>query len=743
MRLVSPARERALAALGVRTVRDLLAHYPRRYIDLSAVETVATARIGSSCTIEGVVHDVKLKRPRPKLSLVEIGLVDRTGVLIVTAFRQPWLADRLKAGMRVAVAGKVEFNYGFKRMTNPFLEVVEEPLATGANGAGSAAGVAGGAGAPAGAAAGGGSSQGGGQTVGKIIPVHPATEKLSTAWIRRLVANALEHVRGMYDPLPVSLREHRRLMSRHSALSCIHFPRTMDEMMQAKERLAYEELLMLELFLMAEAAARACGRAAVRHVTNGGHVRALAAALPFRLTPEQEAARDDMLGELASDHIANHLILGDVGTGKTVVAAFALAAAADTGGQAFLMAPTEVLARQHAESLGPLFEAAGVTCALLTGSTSPSERAGIVQLFSSGDIDVLIGTHALLEPDVAPDNLTLVVIDEQQRFGVEQRARLLKKGEAPDAVYLTATPIPRSLALALFGDLTLSYIRHRPHDAARRTTKVYAKQQRGRAYDAAKAALARGEQVYVVCPLVGKGSDERNAKSAAYSRDGEDAEETLHPAVSIEGDADFGDDDVAAATQEARMLQQSVFSDFTVALLHGKMPAAEKQQVMNRFRTGEVQVLVATTVIEVGVDVPNATVMIVEDADRFGLSQLHQLRGRVGRGEKSGEVYLVSASKTDAALARLQAMESTDDGFELAAFDLSLRREGDILGNRQSGASVLRLVNVVRDKDIIEAAHADARAMLAQDPGLEAPEHRALAREMRLLFKNERAKTGG
>ena len=710
VRLVSPARARALAALGIHTVRDLVAHYPRRYIDLSSKETVASARIGEQCTIEGAIHDIKLKRPRPKLALVEIGLVDETGVLMVTAFRQPWLMDSLKAGMRIAVAGKLEFDYGFKRMTNPFIEVV---------------------------------GQGVGGAAGMIIPVHPATEKVSTAWMRRLVGNALAQTCGAHDPLPLSLRAKYRLMSRQTALSCIHFPQAMGEAAEARRRLAYEELLMLELFLMREAAARTAGRQPVQHVTDGPRVRALAAALPFALTDEQAAARDDVLREMAAPHAANHLILGDVGTGKTVVAAFALAAAADSGGQAFLMAPTEVLARQHAASLGPLFEAAGVAYGVLTGSTAPGERAAVLERFADGAADVLIGTHALLEDDVSPANLTLAVIDEQQRFGVEQRSCLLGKGAAPDALFLTATPIPRSLALALFGDLTLSYLKHRPHDRARRTTKVYAKQQRGHAYDAALAALARGEQVYVVCPLVGKDAGERDAKAVHGRSVEEDADEALHPAVSIEDDADLAGDDVAAATREAQMLQQSTFVDYTVELLHGKMGSAEKKQVMERFRSGETQVLVATTVIEVGVDVPNATVMIVEDADRFGLSQLHQLRGRVGRGEKPGAAFLISASKSDAALARLQAMETTDDGFELAAFDLSLRREGDILGNRQSGASVLKLVNVVRDGRIIEAAHADARAIVAADPQLEAPEHRALAREMRIVFEGERAQAGG
>ena len=710
VRLVSPARARALEALGVRTVRDLVTHFPRRYIDLSRRETVASAAIGEQCTVEGTVHEIKLKRPKPKLPLVEITLVDGTGTLMVTAFRQPWLMDQVRAGMRIAVAGKLEFNYGFKRMTNPYLEALD-----GAEGA----------------------------AAGMVIPVHPATEKLSAAWVRRLVGNALAHVAGLHDPLPLELRAKYRLMSRGAALASIHFPRSMDEAAEARRRLVYEELLFLELMLMEEGRERAAGREPVRHVTDGPRLAALAAALPWELTDEQEAARDDILAALAAPATANHLLLGDVGTGKTVVAAHALAAAADTGGQALLMAPTEVLARQHGKSLGPLFDQAGISWGVLTGSTPPVEREALLARVAAGEVDVLVGTHALLEDDVRPKRCTLAVIDEQQRFGVDQRAKLLAKGEAPDALYLTATPIPRSLALALFGNLTLSYIRHRPHDTSARTTKVVSKQERGRAYDAALAALARGEQVYVVCPLVGASTEERDALAGKRAAREGDEDEYAYAAISIEDDADLDGGNVAAAEREAAFLQQKTFVDWEVELLHGRLPAAEKQDVMARFRAGETQVLVATTVIEVGVDVSNATVMIVEDADRFGLSQLHQLRGRVGRGSKPGEVYLVSASRTDAALRRLAAMETTDDGYELAAYDLSLRREGDILGNRQHGASALKLVNVVRDGKVIEAAHADARALLEEDPRLEAPAHRALGREARLAFKRAGEVQGG
>ena len=312
-------------------------------------------------------------------------------------------------------------------------------------------------------------------------------------------------------------------MSRNAALRAIHFPRTMPEADEARRRLVYEELLYLELFLMQEGAARSAGFTPHAHVVDGPRLSAFASSLPFELTGEQQRARDEILSALAAPTVANHMLLGDVGTGKTVVAGHALAAAADSEGQAMLLAPTEVLARQHMEGLGERLEGAGVRVALLTGSTPSGERAAIVEGFASGEVDVLIGTHALLSDDVVPRNLTLAVIDEQQRFGVDQRAKLLEKGEAPDALYLTATPIPRTLALALYGNLTLSYIKHRPHDSARRTTRVLSREQQGDAFEAAREALGRGEQVFVVCPLVGKDAEDRDAKAAGRAREADAA----------------------------------------------------------------------------------------------------------------------------------------------------------------------------------------------------------------------------
>lgn len=707
---VSAGRAKLLGKLGVRSVRDFLTHFPRRYLDLTQVATAAGAPIGARCTVYGRIHEVKLKRPRYNLPIVEISLVDETGIIILSVFHQPWLKDKLHAGDVLMAAGKIEFNYGFKRMTNPFLEVVE---VTGPH-----------------------------SLEGRIVPVHRATEKLPPATLRALEESALEATKGLLDPLPLALRLQRGLVSRGAALRAIHFPKTMGEVKTAMRRLAYEELLFLQLYMMQDSQKRACGVCPVQHVVDGRRVHELDAHVPYRLTDEQLAARSDVLAAMAAPSVMNHMLLGDVGTGKTIVAAFGIAAAVDSGGQAALLAPTEVLARQHAHTLGALFDNIGVSHALLVGSTRKDERARILEDWRCGKLDVLIGTHALLEDDVVASNLTFVVIDEQQRFGVEQRAKMLAKGDAPDALYLTATPIPRTLALTLFGSLTLSYIKERPHPGAMRTSRALPASKRGEAYDAALLALARGEQVYVICPLIGVSSDERDEASAGR-KGREDDGEAYHPVVSIEDEGDFHQGNVAAAEQHAKFLQEKVFGAYEVGLLHGGMSADAKADVMERFKTGEVNVLVATTVIEVGVDVPNATVMIVEDADRFGLSQLHQLRGRVGRGVKDTEAYFVSASKQEPALKRLAFLEKSDDGFEIAKFDLSLRREGDILGNRQSGASTLKLVNIMRDADLIEAAHADARAIMDADPSLEAQEHQALAREVRLMFAGDHATTGG
>lgn len=696
---VSSGRAAAFLRLGIKSVRDLLTHYPRRYLDMLQVASIGSARIGEKATIVAIVHEAVVKRPKPKLDLVEVTLVDGTGTLIATFFRQPWLAKTLTPGTRVSVAGQVDFNYGFKRMTMPFMDRLDSDESV---------------------------------SEGKIIPLHPATEKVPTGQMRRIIANALDQSSQTYDMLPLELRAKYRLMSHSAAMRAIHFPHSMPELAQAKRRLAYEEVLLLELHLMADALRQQGENPSCVHRADGPAVQALRAALPFPLTQDQENAVFDLLARMASPERMLHMLLGDVGTGKTIVSAFALASAADTGTQALMMGPTEVLAEQYAKSLGPLLDKAGVTWGLLTGSTSAEDRRGILDALADGSLSVLFGTHALLEKDVVCHACSIVVIDEEQRFGVGQRDALVSKGVCPDILAMTATPIPRSLALALYGSMTLSYLRQVPFDRPPRTTKVFGFRERGKAYDIALEACRRGEQAYVVCPLVGK-------KAPTDGKETKQRDEFVleEDEAYIDSDADMADDNPKAAKAEAAFLKAKTFAEFEVGLLHGRMKPDEKRRVMDAFRAGEIDVLVSTTVIEVGVDVPNATVMIVEDADRFGLSQLHQLRGRVGRGRLPGCVCLVSSSSSEEAMERLAAMERTDDGFELAEFDLSLRREGDILGNRQHGASGLKLVNVIRDGALIEAAHADAVDLLAADPQGETLAMKMLLREADAYFGEE------
>ena len=670
LKYVSGTREEALRRLGIESVGDLLLHIPHRYLDFSHAYTIEQAPLGEVSTIIATVDRVTLKRPRPRFTVVEVSLVDETGVLQVAFFKQPWLAKQLARGDRLAVQGKVEFAYGFKQMSSPHFERLDAE-------------------SPA----------------GTIIPVHPVGDGISVAWMRRIVSAALESLGSFPDALPARLRARRGLMSSARALRAIHFPTQRASANQARRRLAYDELLYLQLALRLRNEEGLLDIRPCAH-TPGAHVKRLRSKLPFKLTDEQDAAVADILRDMADGgHVMSRLLLGDVGTGKTAVACFGLAAAADTGTQACVMAPTSVLAQQYAQKSGPLLERAGVRWALITGATPPAQRADITERLAAGKIDVMFGTHALLSDDVMFSRLTLVVIDEQHRFGVEQRAALRAKGPGADLLVMTATPIPRTLALSVYGDLETSIIRKRPRPGAGVTTKVLAESSRDIAYGAIHAAIEEGHQAYVICPLVAP-SDELDALEDVP---GVDAEDTSRPALH----------DVET---ELEMLRRQ-FPDVPVEALHGQMPATEKDAAIDAFRRGATAILVSTTVVEVGVDVPNATVMVVEDGDRFGLATLHQLRGRVGRGDVAGTCYIMARSargRASAAMRRLEALETTSDGFALAELDLKLRHEGEILGLRQSGGVTLRFVDLDADVDLIEAAREDAEELLRYASSLRA-----------------------
>ncbi|MDP2234051.1 MAG: ATP-dependent DNA helicase RecG, partial [Actinomycetota bacterium] len=627
-RYVDNARAEALGRLGILSIRDLLQHYPFRYVDLTAVVPLLQVKPGTEVTVVGRVHDIKIKKPKPRLSIVEVAIVDGTGVMLGVWFNQPYMASRFVRDERVAFAGTATLEYGLKQMRNPFVEKLGVEDSD--------------------------------DSAARIVPVHRATEGLSTNWMRRLIGSALEDVGDVPDFLPAALRIGRDLIALAPALRDIHFPRSASDSDKARTRLAYEELLCLQLGMCQRRHRLTRETPGISHVIDGPGLTALRKTSPFEPTGDQARAIDEILGDMAAPEPMNRLLLGDVGTGKTLVAAHALCAAVDSGSQAAMMAPTEILAQQYAEKVGPLLDAAKVSWALLTGSTPASERKVTLELARTGELGVLFGTHALLDAKVEFHKLTLVIVDEQHRFGVGQRLGLRKKGSSADLLVMTATPIPRSLALTLYGDLATSYLRERPNTAGTRTTELVHMTGRERAYKRVSAAVAKGRQAYIVCALVDE-SDTAQAK---------------------------------AAVNEADRLARRVFSDLRVGLLTGRMKPSEKASVMKRFRAGEIDVLVSTTVIEVGIDVPNATVMIIEDADRFGLAQLHQLRGRIGRGEHAGVLMLFADPKTPEGKARMKAIVSTEDGFVLAEQDLALRGEGQVQGDRQHGLPELKLASL-------------------------------------------------
>ena len=699
LKYVSGAREEALRRLKIESVGDLLSHIPRRYLDFTRACSIETAPIGSVATIVGTVDRVSNRPTRRRgLTLTEVFLADDAGIMKLAFFKQPWIARQLAPGDRLVVSGKVEFAYGFKQMASPHYEKLEE-----------------------------------GRSAGSILPVHPATGDLSAAWMRRIVSVALEAASTFPDPLPAPLRARRGVMSLSRAYREIHFPSSLAEVAPARRRLAYDEVLYLQLALRLRNDANLLDVKPWAH-TPGAHVGRLRAALPFSLSGEQEAAVGDILADMARpDRVMSRLLLGDVGTGKTAVACVALAACADTGTQGCVMAPTGVLASQYAVKAGPLLEAAGISWALVTAATPAAERARTRERLAAGGITVLFGTHAVLSDDIRFRRLSLAVIDEQHRFGVGQRNALRAKGPGADLLVMTATPIPRTLALSVYGDLETSIIRHRPIEGAGVSTRVLDASNRDIAYGAVRAALEEGRQAYVICPLVEPGDDTSEFEDVpGIERDGDGSERRAPRLHSV--------------AEEAVGLER-VFPFARLGSLPRRTGAREKDAAIEAFRSGEIQVLVSTTVVEVGVDVPNATVMIIENGERFGLATLHQLRGRVGRGKLSGSCFIMAegtGGKRDSpALARLRALERTSDGFELAECDLRLRHEGEILGLRQSGGVSLRFVDLDADADLIEAAHEDAERLLEGSRTLESVAALPLRHEVIRRFGDVFKEVGG
>jgi ATP-dependent DNA helicase RecG len=651
--------------LGLGTVGDLLEHLPR---DRREARTVAELVRDESATVVVEVRSIASRpvRRRGMRPIVEATVADDTGVMKVAFFSQPWLVNRYRPGTRVVLHGKFQ---GRNRFGVQAHARTTEALA-GAH----------------------------------SVAHYPATEGLSSTEILALVKEHAAALREVAEPLPTALRVAERLPDRASALTAAHFPDGDGDLDAARRRIAFDEFLLAQLALLRRRMAREeAASAPVLDAPRDLTARWLAEQLPFALTGDQARAIDRIDEDLEKSKPMQRLLMGEVGSGKTVVALYALLRAVEQGYQGALMAPTETLAEQHFATLQSLMPGEAVPIGLLTGST-PARRAGDLRgKLASGELALVVGTHALIEESITFARLGVVVVDEQHRFGVRQRAALNAKGladQSPHVLHMTATPIPRTLALASYGDLDFTLLHELPRGRRPIQTFVCSTTgERARAYERIRAELRMGRQAFVVCPLV-------------------EESEALQ---------------VRAATVEFERLRATEFRDFEVALLHGQLPATAKQRAMAAFASGTASVLVATSVIEVGIDVPNATMMLVEDADRYGLSQLHQLRGRIGRGEHPS-VCLVFGPKSSP---RLRALAAYRDGFKLAEIDLELRGEGELVGTRQHGQAAFRVAELPRDAQLLERAAAHARAIMAEDPGLELPEHMLLGDALTKAFGPE------
>lgn len=708
---VTPARAKLFSNLGIHTLRDLMLRIPRRYLDFSRHVSILEAAVNDTVTISCVIDRINLKRPRPHLSIVEMYVTDTIGIMHISFFRQPWLAKAYHVGDVVALLGKVEYSYGFKCMNSPFIELIHAADTRPTDGH----------------AADTHTTDAHAQDKSAlellpnasfdthILPVYALCDGLSAAWYRRIIKICLHKILPLVDCIPSVYLARNRLMGYSTAIQRIHMPTSMSAQDAARRRFAYNELFFLQLALRARTSVEDT-QDPIQHCINGSHLKNFYKALPFELSAEQQSAAHDLLHDMQAKTCMNRLLLGDVGTGKTVVCALGFAVCADTSTQAAMLAPTSVLAQQYAEKIGTLLTKLSISWALLTSATTKSERADILSQLQTGSLQVIFGTTSLLSDDVQFHKLSYIVIDEQHRFGVHQRLALRQKSPFADLLAMSATPIPRTLALSFYGDLTCSFIKHKPFSTAKVTTKVLVNENVSVAYDAVAACIEQGQQAYIICPLI----DNQDARTTVddIAPNAQSSAQTLH-----------------SAQQTFEALKRSSFSAYRIGLLTGRMDSDEKDRVMSQFRAHKLDVLVATTIVEVGVDVPRACAMIILDADRFGLATLHQLRGRVGRGSLAAQVYLVTASKKHSlARRRLDILENTFDGFELSQKDLELRREGDILGYRQSGTLTLRVCDMVRDMDLIEAAHRDVGELLDSDPDLSQVQHRALVHEMHVRF---------
>ena len=656
---VGEKRAVLLKSKGIDNVGALLRYYPRAYLDWTNYVAIADTEFFNNCCVKGkIISEISEHPIRKGMTVYKFLVADDSGRMEVTLFNQKFLANKLRVGREYLFYGKIEGNFYQRKISSPY--IMEGDY----NG---------------------------------IEPIYSASSNLSSKGIQKLVRTAITSLK-LSEPLPNEVRERNGLCDIDFAIENIHFPRTRENLERAKKRLVFEELFILQAGL---SFLKKHSRGKTGCIISKNYLDEFKEKIPFPLTSAQERVIKEGLLDMASGKPMNRLIQGDVGSGKTATAAALIYIAVKNGYQAALMAPTEILAEQHFNTLVSITENTGINCGLLTGSLTKKQKNEVKERLKNGEIDVIIGTHALLVDDVEFDNLGLVITDEQHRFGVAQRGKLSKKGLNPHTLVMSATPIPRTLGLILYGDLDISIIDEYPKGRQSIDTYCVDSSYRQRIYNYIKKFLNEGRQGYIVCPLV-----EEN--------------ETL---------------DITSALEYYEKLKNSEFKDYSLGLLHGKMSPKDKDKVMREFSEGKIQLLIATTVIEVGIDVPNSVIMVIENAERFGLSQLHQLRGRIGRGKYKSSCIMISDSKSPDTKRRLNVIKNTSDGFKIADEDLNLRGPGDFLGSRQHGLPDMKIADLFADREVLRLAGLEVSKLLENDPKLQKTENQGLRNEISLLYK--------
>jgi ATP-dependent DNA helicase RecG len=650
---VGESRLSLLNKLDINTVSDLLTYYPKGYEDRTQIKNIADLQNGELCSFEGtIVSNVSEARPKRGMCISKVSIRDSTGKITAIWFNQKYIKNSFSIGNNYMFYGKAERKLNKLQIVNPVFEKIDNRQM---------------------------------QKSLKILPVYSATKNLSQNTIRTIMQEALKELGNVtiIDMLPLYVREKYALAELATSISQIHFPDSADTCEKARYRLVFEELFMLQLGLLLYKNLAASLGQGIKFLA-AEEMEQFINSLPFQLTDAQSKVFKEVEQDMESENVMNRLVQGDVGSGKTIIAVLSLFKAVKCGFQGALMVPTEILAEQHFKSIQPLLERFDVTVVLLSGSQSKKRKQAVLDALKAGSANVVIGTHALIEDTVEFSKLGLVITDEQHRFGVRQRSILTEKGQNPDVLVMTATPIPRTLALILYGDLDISIIDQLP--PGRKPVKTYTvnESMRERINNFIRQTVIEGQQVYIVCPLVEE-SEEIDAKSAVIT---------------------------------AEEISSNVFKDLKVGIIHGKLKSSEKEEIMKSFVSGDISILVSTTIIEVGVNVPNATLMVIENAERFGLAQLHQLRGRVGRGEKQSYCILFNQSNSKVSKERMKVMSESNDGFVISEKDLEIRGPGDFFGTKQHGLPELKIANLYRDIKILKLAQESASEMLSEDPEL-------------------------